>query len=236
MPTTASEQVLEFDLSQDAATLQRDGVVGLKGGLSRAWVDRLHDDMMTAFWDSIQRPGGAVGRGPRRWYVELHPEALSGFVDFATHPWITAMAEAVLGQDWQIVEVGFDTPFQGARNQPWHRDFPSPPDSYADHRITSLAFNVTGVDVTPGHGTVRDRAGYPVGRWPRLGARDVPPGGQRGSASRNAACASSRRGATSPAARRSPCIAAPRIRRRSRARCWCSASTRPAPGMPRCTT
>jgi hypothetical protein len=46
------------------------------------------------------------------------------------------------------VEVGFDTPFEGAKIQPWHRDFPSPPDSYQDRRITSLAFNLAGVDVT----------------------------------------------------------------------------------------
>jgi hypothetical protein len=54
----------------------------------------------------------------------------------------------VLGPDYQIVEVGFDVPFQGARVQPWHRDFPSPRESYEDRRITSLAFNMTGVDVT----------------------------------------------------------------------------------------
>ena len=140
------------DITGNIETLQRDGVVGLKGGLSRDWVARLNDDMMTAFWEAIQRPGGAVGRGPRRWYVELHPEALSGFADLAGHPWIVAMATAALGPDYQIVEVGFDTPFQGARNQPWHRDFPSPPDTYAERRITSLAFNVTGVDVTPDMG------------------------------------------------------------------------------------
>ena len=143
---------LPDDLAADQATLQRDGVVGRKGGFSPEWVDRLREDMMTAFWEAIQRPGGAVSRGPRRWYVELHPEALSGFVDLVTHPWITGMAERVLGPDYQIVEVGFDTPFQGARNQPWHRDFPSPPDTYARHRITSLAFNLTGVDVTPDMG------------------------------------------------------------------------------------
>ncbi|MBE7190350.1 phytanoyl-CoA dioxygenase family protein, partial [Jatrophihabitans endophyticus] len=96
----------------------------------------------------IRRPGGAIGRGRRRWYVELHPEALTDFVTIATNPWITAMCERVLGPDWQIVEVGFDTPFQGARDQPWHRDFPSPPESYEDRRITSLAFNISGVDVT----------------------------------------------------------------------------------------
>jgi len=140
------------DVTEDVRTLQRDGVVGKKGAFSREFVEQLREDMMTAFWEAIQRPGGAVGRGPRRWYVELHPQALTGFVDLVTHPWITAMSEAVLGSDYQIVEVGFDTPFQGAKQQPWHRDFPSPKDTYEDHRITSLAFNITGVDVTPDMG------------------------------------------------------------------------------------
>ena len=58
------------------------------------------------------------------------------------------MCEGALGKDYQIVEIGFDVPFQGAKYQPWHRDFPSPVDTYRDRRITSLAFNLTGVDVT----------------------------------------------------------------------------------------
>ena len=62
------------------------------------------------------------------------------------------MCRAVLGHDYKIVEMGFDTPFEGAMNQPWHRDFPSPPETWRDHRITSLAFNLTGVDVTPDMG------------------------------------------------------------------------------------
>ncbi len=149
---TSAATMQAHDLATDLQTLGRDGVVGHKGGFSTEWVDRLREDMMTAFWEAIQRPGGAVGRGPRRWYVELHPEALSGFADLVSHPWITGMAERVLGPDYQIVEIGFDTPFQGAMNQPWHRDFPSPPDTYEQHRITSLAFNLTGVDVTPDMG------------------------------------------------------------------------------------
>jgi Phytanoyl-CoA dioxygenase (PhyH) len=136
------------DVADDLLTLNRDGIVGCKGAFSRAWTEQMREDMMTAFWEAIQRPGGAVGRGPRRWYVEVHPEAISGFVDLATHPWVTAMCEAVLGPEYEIVEIGFDTPFQGAKNQPWHRDFPSPEDSWRDRRITSLAFNLTGVDVT----------------------------------------------------------------------------------------
>ncbi len=136
------------DVAHDIETLTRDGVVGRPGAFSRDFVERLREDMMTAFWEAIQRPGGAVGRGPRRWYVELHPEAITGFVDIVSHPWIRAMCERVLGPDHEIVEIGFDVPFQGARNQPWHRDFPSPPETYEHRRITSLAFNITGVDVT----------------------------------------------------------------------------------------
>src|ERR1700712_4244045 len=128
---------LFHDISGSLETLQRDGVVGLKQGLTRDWVARLNDDMMTAFWEAIQRPGGAVGRGPRRWYVEIHPQAFSGFVELATHPWVTAMSEAVLGPQYEIVEIGFDTPFQGAKRQPWHRDFPSPRETSEEHRITS---------------------------------------------------------------------------------------------------
>ena len=45
-----------------------------------------------------------------------------GFVDLVTHPWVVAMSEAALGPDYQIVEIGCDTPFQGAKVQPWHRD------------------------------------------------------------------------------------------------------------------
>jgi hypothetical protein len=152
MATITETPKARHDIATDIETLYRDGVIGLKSGFPRDWTERMREDMMTAFWEAIQRPGGAVGRGPRRWYVEIHPQALSGFVDLVTHPWITGMAEAVLGPDYQIVEIGFDTPFQGASNQPWHRDFPSPPETYEGRRITSLAFNLTGVDVTPDMG------------------------------------------------------------------------------------
>jgi hypothetical protein len=135
-------------IAADVDALQRDGIVGRKGAFARDWAETMREDMLTAFWDAIQRPGGAVGRGPRRWYVEVHPEAITGFVDLVTHPWVVAMSEAMLGPEYEIVEIGFDVPFQGAKNQPWHRDFPSPEDTWRDHRITSLAFNLTGVDVT----------------------------------------------------------------------------------------
>ena len=145
---TTLDHATDFDIANIMGALYGDGFLALKGAFEREWVDRMREDMMSAFWSAIQRPGGTIGRGPRRWYVEMHPEEMSGFADLATHPWVAAMSSAVLGDDYRIVEVGFDVPFQGARNQPWHRDFASPVETYRDHRITSLAFNLTGVDVT----------------------------------------------------------------------------------------
>jgi len=174
-------------VAADVETLYRDGIVARRGAFDRAWVETVREDMMTAFWSAIQRPGGAINRGRRRWYVEMHPEQLSGFADLITHPWVVAMSRAVLGDDYRIVEVGFDVPFQGARDQPWHRDFASPPETYRDRRITSLAFNLTGVDVTEemgpfeiAHGTQWDDGREwkhemfpPREAWGRFAARAV---------------------------------------------------------------
>jgi ectoine hydroxylase-related dioxygenase (phytanoyl-CoA dioxygenase family) len=134
------------DVVDAATSLYTDGITALKGAFSREWVADVRADMEAAFEEAFARPGGAVGRGPKRYYVEIHPEQLRGFVDLVTHPWVTAVSETVLGPDYEIVEIGFDIPFPGAVNQPWHRDFPSPPDTYERRRLTSLAFNLTGVD------------------------------------------------------------------------------------------
>ncbi|MBA3233236.1 MAG: phytanoyl-CoA dioxygenase family protein [Propionibacteriales bacterium] len=131
-----------------AEALATDGITGCQGAFSRVWVEQLREDVDEAFDEARGREGGAVGRGPQRWYVEIHPEALRGFVELAGHPWVRAVCETVLGPDYMIVEVGFDVPLPGAVNQPWHRDFPSPVETRRDRRLTSLAFNVTTVDTT----------------------------------------------------------------------------------------
>jgi hypothetical protein len=132
--------------------LHQDGIIGLPQAFTRDWVQRLGEDVDTAFAEARSRPDGAVGRGPNRYYVEIHPEQLSGFADLASHPWITAVAEAVLGPDYRIVEVGFDVPLAGAVDQPWHRDFPMPEETSRHRRLNSLAVNVTAVDTEPDMG------------------------------------------------------------------------------------
>jgi len=137
----------KFDVAQIMGGLYGDGFIAFKNAFSRNWVQQLHEDIMIAYEDALKRPGGAVGRGPKRHYVEIHPEDIHGFVDLATHPWVVAVCEAVLGPDYRNIEIGFDVPMPGAVLQPWHRDFPAPPDTIYGRRLNSLAFNLTTVDV-----------------------------------------------------------------------------------------
>jgi len=146
--TINQAQTTQFDTATIMGSLYGDGILGLKGAFERDWVQRLREDMDALFQEALKRPGGAVGRGPKRYYVEIHPERIRGFVDLVTHPWVVAVCEAVLGPDYKIVEIGFDVPGPGALNQPWHRDFPAPEETLIGRRLNSLAFNITGVDVT----------------------------------------------------------------------------------------
>ncbi len=178
-----------------------DGITALKGAFTPQWADAMREDIEAAFAEAIDRPGGAVGRGPNRYYVEIHPEQMRGFVDLVTHPWVTAVCTAVLGEDYQIVELGFDIPFAGAVNQPWHRDFPMPEVTRTERRLNSLAFNLTGVDtpdemgpfeIAPGtqfddepdfdHGMFPPKSRY--GRYQELAVRKYP---QRGDISARSA-------------------------------------------------
>ncbi len=136
----------EYDTEAIRRGLETDGIIALKGAFPVEWVDQLREDLEAAFEEARSREGGAVSRGPQRWYVEIHPEALRGFVDLVDHPWVRTVCETVLGPDYKIVEVGFDTPFPGAKVQPWHRDFRSPRETREEGRLTSLAFNLTTVD------------------------------------------------------------------------------------------
>jgi hypothetical protein len=139
----------QYDTAAIMGGIYGDGTIALKGAFSREWVAALHEDVMALYADALTRPGGAVGRGPRRHYVEIHPERIRGFVDLVTHPWVVAVSEAVLGPDYKVVEIGFDVPNPGAMDQPWHRDFPAPPETLVGRRLNSLAFNVTCVDTIP---------------------------------------------------------------------------------------
>jgi len=143
---------MERDTGIDVASimggLYGDGFIACKGAFDREWVRQLGEDIAILFEEAKRQPGGALPRGPARYYVEVHPERLRGFQDILAHPWFTAVCGAILGPGYKVVEVGFDVPGPGAMLQPWHRDFASPPATLQGRRLDSLAFNLTTVDVT----------------------------------------------------------------------------------------
>jgi hypothetical protein len=143
-----SANATTYDVASIMGALYGDGITALKGAFPREWVQQLREDVDRLFQEALARPGGAVGRGPNRYYVECHAEGLRGFPDLVSHPWVMAVSEAVLGPDYRIVEIGFDVPNPGAMDQPWHRDFPAPAETLVGRRLNSLAFNVTCVDTT----------------------------------------------------------------------------------------
>jgi hypothetical protein len=163
--------VSEYDVAEIMGGLYGDGIIGLRGAFSPAWADRLAEDIWHCFEEAKAVPGGALPRGPERFYVEVQPEKIAGFIDIATHPWFVAVCRSVLGDDYKIVEVGFDIPFPGAKDQPWHRDFRSPEATLKGRRLNSLAFNLTVVDTRPEHGPFEIAPGT---QWDDIGedARD----------------------------------------------------------------
>jgi hypothetical protein len=148
MGTATVAAPAQLDVAAVMGGLYGDGIIGMKGAFDRDWIRELGEDIVRSFEEALLRPGGAVGRGPKRYYVEIHPEEIRGFFDLVTHPWVTGVSEAVLGPDYKIVEIGFDVPQPGAMYQPWHRDFPSPPETLVGRHLDSLAFNLTTVDVS----------------------------------------------------------------------------------------
>lgn len=174
-----------YDVGEIMGALYGRGITGLKGAFSREWAGRLAEDIWAIWHEVKDLSGGTLPRGPERYYVEVHPERIRGFVDIATHPWFVTVCEAVLGPSYRIVEVGFDIPFPGAQDQPWHRDFAAPEATTIGRRLNSLAFNFTAIDTKPEHGpfeiapgTLWDQfEGCPKGMfppkelWPRYVAR-----------------------------------------------------------------
>jgi phytanoyl-CoA dioxygenase PhyH len=189
--STTRQAAPRYDTAAIMGGLYGDGIIALKGAFERSWVEQVGQDIKVLFQEALARPGGALGRGPNRYYVEIHPERLSGFIELITHPWVMAVCESVLGPDYKVVELGFDVPGPGAQNQPWHRDFPIPEETLRGRRLNSLAFNLTTVDVTedmgpfeiaPGtqwddgpdfeHGMFPPKSHYP--RYQQLAQRKMP--------------------------------------------------------------
>ncbi len=153
-PTPVSPAAVQptFDATPVVEAVYRDGIAGLPGIFGRDNAHELGEDFAVRFRHALSYAGGTVSRGPQRHYFSVYAEQLRATVKLLACEPILKVCEAVLGADWQLVEVAFDVPQPGAKHQPWHRDFPTPPLTASDRVLTSLAFNITTVDVQPDMG------------------------------------------------------------------------------------
>ena len=57
-----------WDTAAIMGGLYGDGIIGLKGAFDRAWVERMREDIEVLFEEARKVPGGALPRGPERYY------------------------------------------------------------------------------------------------------------------------------------------------------------------------
>ena len=145
------EATTSLDFKRLSNDIYENGVTGLPDILPVQWADELDEDVGLQFIQALKIEDGAgvAFRGWSRYYIELYPELLRGFIALVTHPAIVGLSREVLGEHYEIVELGADIPLPGAPDQPPHRDFPIPEPTRRYRRLTSLAFNASTVDVTP---------------------------------------------------------------------------------------
>lgn len=143
-----------LDFKQLTKEIYEHGITSLRDILPVQWADELDVDVGLQFIDALKVEGGegVAFRGWSRFYIELYPERLRGFLEMVAHPAIVELSREVLGEQYQIVELGADIPLPGAPEQPPHRDFPLPEPTRLHRRLTSLCFNASTVDVTPSMG------------------------------------------------------------------------------------
>lgn len=146
-----SQPEAKFNPTIEKDKLYEDGVTALKGAFDRAWGPQLLDDYQAEF-ATAKEHGTTKSRGRNRLWFPARPEKISAFMGLIMHPYVTEVSEEVLGPDYEIVELGFDTPWQGAKNQPWHRDFPIPKKTKEQGILDYVVFNVTLEDVEPDMG------------------------------------------------------------------------------------
>jgi Phytanoyl-CoA dioxygenase (PhyH) len=146
-----STRATSLDFTQIAHEICEQGITSLPQILPIPWADELDVDVGLQFLEAlkIDHGAGVAFRGWNRFYLELYPERLRGFLALVTHPAIVGLSRAVLGDQYEIVELSADIPLPGAPDQPPHRDFPMPEPTRRERRLTSLAFNAATVDVTP---------------------------------------------------------------------------------------
>jgi hypothetical protein len=84
---TGDGNLSRYEPADIMEALYGDGIISQTGIYEVALIDRMRASIENLFTEVHQVEDGALPRGPERWYVEVAPESIDGFVEIASHPW-----------------------------------------------------------------------------------------------------------------------------------------------------
>jgi hypothetical protein len=140
------------DLDRLAAELNRDGICIIRGLFDKQLIAEWAEAFDTLFRKRQNEPGGLAPREKARYYLTfpwIHPFANP---EVFANPTILGVLDRVFAQEYQLVQLAADTPFQGSEYQELHRDFRP---LFSDQFVTplyALAVNFPLVEVTADNG------------------------------------------------------------------------------------
>jgi len=140
------------DLDRFAQELNRDGICVIPQVFEQKLIDEWLEAFEKLFHERQNQPGGLAPRDVSRYYLTLpwvHPFANE--LVFANQI-IMGILERVFYQEYVMVQLGVDVPFQGSDYQETHRDFRP---LFCDRIVTplyALAVNFPLVEVTADNG------------------------------------------------------------------------------------
>ncbi len=166
--------------------LYGDGILAHARAFPPAFADALGEDMLALFADAQQVPGGALARGPQRWYVEVSARACPRLRRHRHPPVVRRRLSMPCSAPTTGSSRSASTfPFQAPRTSRGTATSPCRAQRATARRLNSLAFNLTAVDTMPAMGPFEiapgtqwdDFAGCAKGMfpprelWPRYIAR-----------------------------------------------------------------
>ncbi|MBW4488838.1 MAG: phytanoyl-CoA dioxygenase family protein [Trichocoleus desertorum ATA4-8-CV12] len=140
------------DLDRFAEVLNRDGICVIPELFDRELIQEWAAGFDALFRERQQRPGGLAPREKNRYYLTLPWVQPFANTEVFANPTILGVLDRVFFQEYRLVQLGADTPFQGSEYQELHRDFRP---LFADQIVTplyALAVNFPLVEVTEDNG------------------------------------------------------------------------------------
>lgn len=140
------------DLDRFVQELNRDGICVIRGLFDRELIQEWAQAFDALFRERQKRPGGLAPREIARYYLTLPWVSPFANTDVFANPTILGVLNRVFPQEYVMVQMGVDVPFQGSDYQEVHRDYRP---LFSDQVVTplyALAVNFPLVEVTAENG------------------------------------------------------------------------------------